>query len=136
VYECSSADCSAIVNAHLTPPVFSPDALRMLLDKELLAKRTDAAFEIKKGDTEGMKRPLPIEVLVDLRAYIRNSWDKEEQAQISASNKRFAVRFGPEGKACSDVLEMLGFELKVSRVPRLGFLLIVEASRVVGRSST
>lgn len=108
----------------------------MLLDKELLAKRTDAAFEVKKGDTEGMKRPLPIEVLIDLRAYIRNSWTKEEQAQISASNKRFAVRFGPEGKACSDVLEMLGFELKVSRVPRLRLLLILEASRVVGRSST
>ena len=85
----------------------------MLLDKELLAKRSNAAFEMKKGDTEGMKRPLPIDVLVDLRAYIHNAWKKEEQAQIGAGNKRFAVRFGPEGKACSEVLEMLGFEVKV-----------------------
>lgn len=86
----------------------------MLLDKQLLAKRTDAAFEQKKGHTEGMKRPLPIDVLVDLRAYLQNAWKREERAQISIDNKRFAVRFGPEGKACSDVLEMLGFELKVS----------------------
>ncbi|KAK5957548.1 ubiquitin-specific protease ubp2 [Knufia fluminis] len=112
VYECSSVDCSAIVTVHLTPPVFAPEALHMLLDKQLLAKRTDAAFEQKKGHTEGMKRPLPIDVLVDLRAYLQNAWKREERAQISIDNKRFAVRFGPEGKACSDVLEMLGFELK------------------------
>ena len=86
----------------------------MLLDKDLLAKRTDAAFEIKKGHTEGMKRPLPIDVLVDLRAYFQNAWKREEQTQISADNKRFVVRFGPGGNACSDVLNMLGFELKVS----------------------
>lgn len=114
MYECSSAGCSAIVTVHLTPPIFSPDALHILLDRQLLAKRTDAAFELKKGYTEGMKRPSPIDVLVDLRAYIQNAWKREEQAQISLDNKRFAVRFGPEGKTCSGVLEMLGFELKVS----------------------
>jgi len=65
-----------------------------------------------------MKRPMPIDVLVDLRAYIQNAWRKEERAQISLDNKRFVVRFGPEGKACSEVLEMLGFELQVSRICR------------------
>lgn len=121
VYECSSRECSAVVTLQLTPPCFTSEALHILLDKELLAKRTNAAFEWKKGDTEGMKRPLPIDVLMDLRAYIRNAWRQDAQTQISLDNKRFIVRFGPEGKACGDVLKMLGFELKAGEawiVPR------------------
>jgi len=88
----------------------------MLVDKELLAKRTAAAFEWKKGYTEGMRRPSPLDVLVDLRTYIGNTWKSGAQREISGTNKRFAVRYGPDGTACKDVLEMLGFEYEVSRI--------------------
>lgn len=114
VYECSSAKCSAIVSVQLSTPVFTDDALHQLIDKELLNQRAKAAFEQKKGQTEGMKWPLPIDVLNDLRAYIRNAWRKDAQQEIDLHNKRFVVRFGPDGTACGDVLEMLGFELKVN----------------------
>lgn len=113
VFECSSPKCSAIVSIQLSTPIFNDEALHQLVDKELLAKRARAAFEQKKGQTEGMKWPLPIDVLNDLRAYIRNAWRKDAQTEIDLNNKRFVVRFGPDGSACGDVLEMLGFELRV-----------------------
>ena len=116
VYECSSPSCSAIVSITLTPPVLDYDHLHLLLDGELLRKRTDAAFESKQGNTEGMKRPTPVDVLMDLRAYIRNSWRQDTQAQISFDNKRFVVRFGPDGQPCAPVLMLLGFTLLVSNL--------------------
>lgn len=114
VYECSAPKCSAIVSVQLSTPIFTDEAVHQLVDKELLATRARAAFEQKKGQTDGMKWPLPIDVLSDLRAYIRNAWRKDAQTEIDLNNKRFVVRFGPDGSACGDVLEMLGFELKVS----------------------
>lgn len=114
MYECSSKKCSAVVTVHMSPPVLPPDAIHMLVDKDLLAKRTNAAFEAKAGHTEGMKRPSPLDVLADLRAYFRNSWTRSSASEISLDNKRFVVRFGPEGTACRKVLELLGFQLKVS----------------------
>lgn len=112
VYECSSTKCSAIVTVQLSPPVLPDEAVHILVDPELLAKRTNAAFELKQGNVDGMRRPTPLDVLADLRAYLRNSWEHNARTQIALDNKRFVVRFGPEGKACSNVLEALGFELK------------------------
>lgn len=116
VYECSSPSCSAIVTVQLTHPILTSDDLYLLLDRELIRKRTEAAFESKRGQTEGMKRPVPLDVLMDLRAYIRNAWRQEAQAQISLDNKRFVVRFGPDGQPCASVLTKLGFTLQVSSV--------------------
>lgn len=115
VYECSSKKCSAIVTVKLSPPVFSDQALHLLLDKEALHQRTSAAFESKKGQTEGMRWPTPLDVLQDLRAYFRNTWVRDGPTAISLDNKRFVVRFGPGGEPCRTVLESLGFELKVGQ---------------------
>ncbi len=63
-----------------------------------------------------MRHPGPMDVLLDLRAYLRNSWrakDDPKFKSINLSNKRFIVRFGPEGSACRDMLEHLGFILVV-----------------------
>lgn len=118
VFECSAPKCSAIVSIQLSTPIFTDEALHQLIDKDLISKRASAAFEQKRGQTDGMKWPvLPIDVLHDLRAYIRNAWKRDAQAQIDLHNKRFVVRFGPDGAACSDVLEMLGFRLKVRSTP-------------------
>lgn len=119
VYECTSSMCSAVVTVHLTPPIFTEETIHLLVDKELLAKRTAAAFEWKRGHTEGMRRPSPLDVLSDLRAYIANMWKSGAQREINGSNKRFAVRYGPDGTACKDVLEMLGFEYEVSWPSRI-----------------
>lgn len=115
VYECSSKKCSAVVTVRLSPPVFSDEALHILLDKDELRQRTAAAFESKKGQTEGMRWPTPLDVLQDLRAYFRNTWVRDGPTAISLDNKRFVVRFGPGGDSCRAVLESLGFELKVGK---------------------
>ena len=50
--------------------------------------------------------------LKDLRVYVANSWQTAEKYRtVKLSNKRFVVRFGPNGDACRDVLESLGFKL-------------------------
>lgn len=113
-FECSSSTCSAMVFVHLSPPVVSAEAVHVLTAKDLLKQRTDDAFRTKAGHVEGMKHPSPIDVLIDLRKYIQNTWTKDVRS-IRLDNKRFMVRFGPEGRACKEVLESLGFTFKVRR---------------------
>jgi ubiquitin carboxyl-terminal hydrolase 25/28 len=112
VFECSSKTCSAAVTVQVAPPILSPNAIHTLVDKNLLKGRTDEAFRTRAGQVEGMKYPTPMDVLLDLRQYLRNAQRKENRP-ISVENKRFMVRFGPEGAACRDVLESLKFTYKV-----------------------
>ena len=45
-------------------------------------------------------------MLIDLRVYIKNAWaDDPNRKTIKLSNRRFMVRFGPQGEACREVLE-------------------------------
>lgn len=114
IYECSSSTCSAIITIHLSPPVLSRLAIHTLTDRELLRERTEIAFKSKEGNVEGMKHPTPADVLVDLRAYIRNCWSDDPRFKsIKLSNRRFIVRFGVEGEPCKEVLEELGFKFQV-----------------------
>ena len=82
-----------------------------MVDRDLLRQRTEDAFRTNAGHVEGMKYPTPMDVLVDLQKYLKNSWSKDPRP-ISADNKRFVVRFGPEGTACKDILEKLHFRLE------------------------
>jgi hypothetical protein len=112
VFECSSDTCSAIINVCFTPPEIEDELIETLVNKDRLKERTEAAFQIHQGNTQGMKQPLPIDVLKDLRVYVKNAWDKDPSHRtIKLSNKRFVVRFGPNGEACKDVLVFLGFRL-------------------------
>jgi ubiquitin carboxyl-terminal hydrolase 25/28 len=115
-FKCSSRTCSATVTVRLGPPILSDSHVRTLIDPNLLRRRTEDAFREKEGGTEGMREPAPVDVLVDLRAYIKNAWRAREDARyasIKLTNKRFMVRFGPEGNGCKDVLERLGLQLVV-----------------------
>ncbi|OQU93969.1 A repeat-containing protein isoform 3 [Cladophialophora immunda] len=113
-YRCSSLSCSATVTVRYSLPVLRPSDIHTLTDPSLLRQRTEDAFRERQGHTEGMRHPGPADVLLDLRAYLRNSWrarDDPKYRSINLSNRRFIVRFGPEGNACKDVLEHLGFQL-------------------------
>ena len=110
VFDCSSETCSASVTVRYTPPEIEDDKIEILVNKDKLRERTQAAFRDHSGNTQGMKQPLPIDVLRDLRVYVSNAWDKDPGHRfIKLSNKRFVVRFGPNGEPCKDVLEYLGF---------------------------
>jgi ubiquitin carboxyl-terminal hydrolase 25 len=100
------------VTVRYTPPEIEDDKIEILVNPEKLKERTEEAFRTHQGNTQGMKPPLPIDVLKDLRAYVRNAWDRDPNHRaIRLSNKRFVVRFGPGGEACREVLEALGFRL-------------------------
>ena len=103
----------------MKPPILTDDDIHTLVDRDLLRQRTEDAFRTNAGHVEGMKYPTPMDVLVDLQKYLRNSWDKD-QRPISVDNKRFVVRFGPGGTACKDILEKLHFRLE----DQVGHLLV------------
>jgi ubiquitin carboxyl-terminal hydrolase 25 len=111
-FDCSSHTCGAFVTVRFTPPEIDHETITTLVDKEKLRERTEAAFTTNQGNTQGMKQPLPIDVLSDLRIYVKNAWDEEpSHRSVKLSNRRFIVRFGPNGDACKEALESLGFEL-------------------------
>ena len=105
--------CSATVTVRLNPPVLTQAGINLLTNDDLIRERTEQALKEVEG-VEGVKQPLPSEVLMVLRAYIRNSWkDDPKYKAIKVTNRRFVVRFGPDGLACKQFLESLGFELQV-----------------------
>ncbi|KAL4892646.1 hypothetical protein BDV59DRAFT_193527 [Aspergillus ambiguus] len=62
---------------------------------------------------EGIGRPQPINVLLNLRTYINNALHNSQHSKsISAINKRFMSCFGVNGIPCKDLLEFLGFTMK------------------------
>ena len=112
-YECSSKTCSAAVTVRISPPALSDAQIHRLVDEDLLRGRTEEAFRTQEGNTQGMKAPSPRDVLEDLRAYIQNAWKEDTTKRaINLTNRRFIVRFGPDGTACKDLLEYLGFHLQ------------------------
>lgn len=113
-YECSYPTCSAVISLRMLSPVLGPDWVRLLTDRELLKKRADEAIAANPERLEGVARPLPVNVLDNLRTYIHNALHEPQRSKpISAINKRFVVCFGVEGKACKDLLEFLEFRDKV-----------------------
>lgn len=114
-FKCSSSTCSARVTIRFSPPVLRPNDVRTLTNPDLLSQRTEEAFRRQGGQTEGMKNPTPTDVLCDLRSYLKNAWKANSDSKFSLiklTNKRFIVRFGPDGTACREVLEHLGFQLE------------------------
>jgi ubiquitin carboxyl-terminal hydrolase 25 len=112
VFDCTSDSCSATVVVRYQPPEIDSAEVELLVSKDKLTARTEAAFEAYAGNTQGMKQPQPIDVLRDLRIYMQNSWDQDpNHRSIKQANKRFVVRFGPNGEPCKDLLESFGFRL-------------------------
>ncbi|KAL2009845.1 hypothetical protein VTN00DRAFT_5652 [Thermoascus crustaceus] len=112
-YECSYLTCSAIVSVRIVSPLLGAEWVQLLTDPDLLKQRTEEAIAAFPDRLEGISRPLPVNVLANLRTYINNALhDKQRSKQISAVNKRFLVCFGVEGKPCKDLLEFLEFQAK------------------------
>jgi ubiquitin carboxyl-terminal hydrolase 25 len=112
-FECSSVSCSATVFVRHRPPVLSDEYVRLLTDRALLNQRAEEVIESEPARFEGHKKPTPVDVLSDLRSYLKNSVDQQETRPIKADNKRFSLRFGLDGQACKDMLSFLGFKHEV-----------------------
>jgi ubiquitin carboxyl-terminal hydrolase 25 len=113
VFQCSSPTCSATVIVRLRSPVLSDDHIRLLTDKALLNQRAEEVIGSEPTRFEGHKKPTAVDVLSDLRSYLKNSFEQHEPRPIKTDNKRFPLRFGLNGQACQDVLNFLGFKYEV-----------------------
>ncbi|KAF9883484.1 ubiquitin-specific protease ubp2 [Aspergillus nanangensis] len=112
-YECSYLTCPVSVHVRVVSPILNDGWVKLLTDSELLHQRAEEAIAAHPTRLEGIATPLPINVLLNLRAYINNALhDTQQSKSISAINKRFMSCFGVEGKPCKDLLEFLGFTVK------------------------
>lgn len=109
-FECSSPTCSAAAFVRLRPPVLSDEHIRLLTDESLLNSRAEEVMGLEPSRFEGHKKPTHVDVLTDLRKYLKDSFENQETKPIKIDNKRFSLRFGMDGQACKDVLKFLGFE--------------------------
>jgi ubiquitin carboxyl-terminal hydrolase 25/28 len=113
-FGCSYPTCSAVVSLKLSSPLLTSKWVDLLTDTELLKQRTDEAMAARPERLEGLNRPLPINVLINLRTYIENTLDDKHRSKaISSENKRFMVCFGVGGRPCKELLEFLEFSSRV-----------------------
>jgi ubiquitin carboxyl-terminal hydrolase 25 len=113
-FECSHPQCGTRVSLRWVSPLLSRQWTHILTDPDLLTARTDEAIAANPERLEGIPRPLPINVLDNLRTYIYNALHESSRSKpISAMNKRFITCFGVDGKPCKELLEFLGFSANV-----------------------
>lgn len=119
-FECSYPRCPFRITVGVASPLLSGEMVQLLTDPVVLQKRTDEALAADPERLEGVARPLPITVLMNLRTYVWNALQSHQQGKsISAINKRFMTSFGVDGKPCQGLLEFLGFTFKVSTCIRV-----------------
>lgn len=112
-YQCSHLSCSAIVSLRILSPLINPQFEHLLTDPEMIRQRAEAAIAAEPERLEGMAKPLPINVLDNLRLYLNNALhNRQFSKSIAPNNKRFMISFGVEGTPCKDLLEFLGFEYR------------------------
>lgn len=122
-FECSSNTCSVTLLVRFRPPLLSYEHIQILTDKAHLNRRTEEVINSDPARFEGHRKPTPVDVLSDLRSYLKNSFEHQESRPIKADNKRFPLRFGIDGQACKDVLTYLGFKYDVCIVSFTGMML-------------
>ncbi|KAJ6126749.1 hypothetical protein N7523_002361 [Penicillium sp. IBT 18751x] len=109
-YQCSHISCSAMVSLRILSPLLNPQFVYLLTDPDAIRQRAEEAIAAEPERLEGMAKPLPINILDNLRLYLSNSLHNNKFSKaISGNNKRFMISFGVEGKPCQQLLEFLGF---------------------------
>jgi len=109
-YQCSHISCTTMVSLRILSPLINPEFLFLLTDPEAIRLRAEEAISVEPERLEGMAKPLPINILDNLRLYLSNALHNSKLSKpISANNKRFMISFGVDGLPCEDFLEFLGF---------------------------
>jgi ubiquitin carboxyl-terminal hydrolase 25/28 len=115
-YQCSHFSCTAVVSLRILSPLVNPEFTYLLTDPETIRQRAEGAIAAEPERLEGMAKPLPINVLDNLRLYLYNSLHNSKFSKaISANNKRFMISFGVDGLPCQQLLEFLGFAYREVR---------------------
>ncbi|MCJ1394977.1 ubiquitin-specific protease ubp2 [Xylographa bjoerkii] len=103
---CSSPSCSACLTIRMRSPIITSEWGALLLDKSLIKSRAEKAISDEPSRFEGHAVPSPIEVVGNLRTYIRNAMTSHEERRIPSNNKKWLLCFG---EPCADLLKHIGF---------------------------
>ena len=112
-FACSSLRCAASLEIRLQPPRLTMHHIQLLTDRTLLSNRTEEVISSQPARFLDRQRPLPVDVLTDLRQILQNVFEHGESKPIRGDNKRFSLRFGLQGQPCKELLESLGFKYEV-----------------------
>ncbi|MCJ1432616.1 ubiquitin-specific protease ubp2 [Xylographa pallens] len=105
-FSCSSLSCSARLTIRMRSPIVTSEWEALLLDKSLIKSRAQKAISDEPSRFEGHAIPSPIEVVGNLRTYIRNAMTSHEERRIPSNNKKWLLCFG---EPCADLLKHIGF---------------------------
>jgi ubiquitin carboxyl-terminal hydrolase 25 len=75
-----------------------------------VTQRAEEVLALEPDRFEGFKIPTAVDVLNDLRSYLKHAFEQRESKPIKLENRRFPLRFGLDGQACKEVLDFLGFK--------------------------
>ena len=114
VFQCSSQTCAAKVSVTFRPARLPSKWIYELTDKNAINERAKRAIQSDPERYEGHAPPSPVDVLTNLRTYIYNGMQSNEQRRIIGANKKWRLCFGD---SCADLLRYLGFQRDVSQVP-------------------
>jgi ubiquitin carboxyl-terminal hydrolase 25/28 len=118
-WQCSAESCRAQVRISYRTQRLLPEERVALTDTERL-KRAYEAMMKDAPSREGLRQATPVEVLVRLRHYVKDSLNLERsKSSLSADNKRFGEAFGVRGRDFNTLLTRLGFSLVVGRIHRV-----------------
>ena len=85
------------------------DDFLLLTDTSKLKRRYEELMA-EDPEREGIRQATPVEALVRLRKYVKDSLKMEhEKRKFPANNKRFMEAFGLYGRDCRHLLQKLGF---------------------------
>ncbi|MCJ1378028.1 ubiquitin-specific protease ubp2 [Xylographa soralifera] len=105
-FSCSSPSCSARLTIRMRSPIITSEWEALLLDRSLIKSRAQKAISDEPSRFEGHAVPSPIEVIGNLRTYIRNAMTSHEERRIPSNNKKWLLCFG---EPCADLLNHIGF---------------------------
>jgi ubiquitin carboxyl-terminal hydrolase 25 len=107
-FECSSPSCLAILTVNLKPPVLDPHQVGLMTDERLVKARAEEAWNEYPNLHKTRVPPKPINLLNDLRFYIKNGFQGKTRF-IDWNSSRFMKTFGVGGLPFSELFQWLGF---------------------------
>lgn len=107
MFHCSGAGCQASLSIVMLSPKLSERHVELLTDRGLIRKRAKAVIEAQPEHMEGIAIPLPLNILTNLKTYIRDAQINAAPRMIKKDSRKWLQCFGT---GCDEVLYHLGFK--------------------------
>ena len=110
IFYCSSQTCAAKLSITFRPARLPGIWIHQLTDRNAIKERAEKAIQSDPDRFEGHAPPSAVDVLANLRTYICNGMQSDQQRKILGANKKWRLCLGD---SCSDMLRYLGFQRDV-----------------------